>query len=142
MDERQLKFMRDLTGAPGPSGYEGPVRAVWRASVTEFAAAVEVDAHGSITATVNPGGSPRVMLAGHIDEIGLMVTSIDEKGFLYFSPIGGHDASVLVAQRVVVHTATGAVLGVLGRKPIHLMTHKDRKSVPEIKKLWIDIGAT
>jgi endoglucanase len=82
------------------------------------------------------------MLAGHIDEIGLMITNIDEKGFLNFAPIGGHDATVLVGQRVRVHTATGPLLGVVGRKPYHLLSSDDRKTVPEMKNLWIDIGAS
>jgi putative aminopeptidase FrvX len=140
MDDRQFAFLRDLTAAPGPSGFEGPVRAVWRTSVREFAAEVQGDAHGSVTAIVNPGGRPRVMLAGHIDEIGLMISFIDERGFLSFVPIGGHDATVLVGQRVQVHGPQGPVLGVLGRKPYHLLSGDDRKAPVELKHLWIDIG--
>src|SRR5579875_821794 len=87
MDERQFTFLSRLTGAPGPSGFEGPARAVWRESVREFAAEVTTDVHGSVTATVHPHGVPRVLLAGHIDEIGLMVSYIDDKGFLFFVPI-------------------------------------------------------
>jgi endoglucanase len=80
------------------------------------------------------------MLAGHIDEIGLMVSNIDDHGFLNFTPIGGHDPTILVAQRVHVHTANGPVLGVLGRKPIHLMREEELKEPVKIGKLWIDIG--
>jgi tetrahedral aminopeptidase len=141
VDERQLAFLRDLTGAAGPSGYEGPVRAVWSASTREFAAETYADAHGSITAVVHPDGAPRAMLAGHIDEIGLMVSNIDEQGFLCFVPIGGHDAAILVGQRVHVHARSGPILGVLGRKPIHLMKSDDRKAPVDIATLWIDIGA-
>jgi endoglucanase len=108
--------------------------------VSEFATEVHGDSQGSITAIVNPSGSPRVMLAGHIDEIGLMVSSIDEKGFLSFVPIGGHDATILVGQRVRVQTASGPILGVIGRKPIHLMNSDERKTPIEINSLWIDIG--
>jgi endoglucanase len=141
MDERQLTFLRDLTDASGPSGYEGPARAIWRQSAREFAATVHGDVMGSLTAVVHPEGAPRVMLAGHLDEIGLMITNIDEQGFLNFAPIGGHDATILVGQRVRILTATGPVLGVLGRKPIHLMQGEERKEPVEIKNLWIDIGA-
>jgi putative aminopeptidase FrvX len=141
MDDRQFAFMRDLTEAHGPSGFEAAPRAVWRASVREFAADVAGDNLGSVTAVVNPLGSPRVMLAGHIDEIGLMVSYISDEGFIHFVPIGGHDPSILVAQRVYVHTARGPVLGVLGRKPIHLMRGEERKEPVELDKLWIDIGA-
>ena len=142
MDERQLTFLRELTGAPGPSGYEGPVRAVWRASTQEFAAETFVDAHGSVSALVHAGGTPRVMLAGHIDEIGLMISMIDEHGFLWIVPIGGHDPAILVGQRVYVHGRNGSILGVIGRKPIHLMKSEDRKAEVQISSLWIDIGAT
>jgi endoglucanase len=142
MDERQLNFLRDLTNASGPSGYEGPVRAVWRQAAGEFAADIYGDVLGSLTAVVHPEGSPRIMLAGHLDEIGLMVTNIDDHGFLNFAPIGGHDAAILVGQRVRVLTATGPVLGVLGRKPIHLMQDDERKEPVDIKTLWIDIGAS
>jgi putative aminopeptidase FrvX len=142
VDERQLAFLRDLTGAPGPSGYEGPVRAIWRASAQEFATETYADVHGSVSAVVHPNGAPRVMLAGHIDEIGLMVSNIDDQGFLYFVPIGGHDAAILVGQRVQVHGRGGPILGVLGRKPIHLIKADDRKAAVEIASLWIDIGAT
>lgn len=141
MDERQFTVLSRLTGAPGPSGFEGPVRAVWRESAREFAAEVTTDVHGSVTAAVNPRGAPRVMLAGHIDEIGLMVSDIDEKGFLFFVPIGGHDPAILVGQRVQVQGPRGPVLGVIGRKPIHLMRGDDRKKPVEIDHLWIDIGA-
>ena len=141
MDERQFQFLSSLTGAGAPSGYEGPARAVWRESVRGFTQDVRADVHGSVSAAVNPDGKPRVMLAGHIDEIGLMVTHIDDKGFLHFAPIGGHDPIVLVGQRVRVHGRAGSVLGVLGRKPIHLLRTEERKVVPEISSLWIDIGA-
>lgn len=141
MDDRQFALLSALTGAPGPSGYEGPARAIWRTSVREFAAEVQGDVHGSVTATVNPNGAPRVMLAGHIDEIGLMISQIDDRGFLRFVPIGGHDPIVLVGQRVVVYGATGPVPGVIGRKANHLLRGDERKKVPEIADLWIDIGA-
>ena len=142
MDERQFNFLRDLTTANGPSGFEGPVRAVWRASTQEFTADVQTDVHGNVTAAVNPEGSPRVMLAGHIDEIGLMVSYIDDTGYLHFVPIGGHDPVVLVGQRVRVLARSGPILGVLGRKPIHLMRDEDLKTPIELKNLWIDIGAS
>jgi endoglucanase len=141
MDERQLTFLRDLTNASGPSGYEGPVRAVWRRATSTFAADVHGDVLGNLTAVVHPEGSPRVMLAGHLDEIGLMITNITDQGFLDFAPIGGHDPAILVGQRVRILAAGGPVLGVLGRRPFHLMKGDDRKEPVEITHLWIDIGA-
>jgi len=84
---------------------------------------------------------PRVMLAGHVDEIGLMVRYIDDQGFLYFAPIGGVDAHLLPGQRVWVHGRAGPVLGVIGRKPIHLLEQEERTKVAKIKDLAVDIGA-
>ena len=140
MDERQRTFLANLVGASGPSGYEAAARAVWRDGIRDVAS-VQTDVHGSVIATVNPDGAPRVMLAGHLDEIGFMVSFVDDKGFISFAPIGGHDAIVLVGQRVVITTAQGIIPGVLGRKPIHLLKPDERKEVPEIRNLWIDIGA-
>ena len=96
---------------------------------------------GNSFATLNGGGSPKVMLSGHVDEIGLMVTHIDESGLLRFSGVGGWDPQVLVGQRVLLQTKNGEVPGVIGKKAIHVMEADERKKVSEIKSLWIDIGA-
>jgi endoglucanase len=93
-------------------------------------------------AVVNADGAPTIMLAGHIDEIGVIVTYIDEEGFLYFGPIGGWDAQVLVGQRIRLLGKNGDVIGVVGKKPIHLIKEEDRKKASAITDLWIDIGAT
>jgi endoglucanase len=97
---------------------------------------------GNVAAIKNPEGRPRVMLAGHADEIGFIIRYINDEGFLYFGQIGGHDAIVTVGQRVYVHTQQGPVLGVLGRKAIHLLESEERSKVPNINDLWIDIGAS
>ena len=96
---------------------------------------------GNSFATLNGGGTPRVMLSGHIDEIGLMITHIEEGGLLRFQGVGGWDPQVLVGQRVLVQTKNGEVPGVIGKKAIHVMEADERKKVSEIKSLWIDIGA-
>ena len=119
-------FLERLLDAPGPSGFEVRAARVWREEAEVFAAEVSVDVGGNSFATLNPGGSPRVMLAGHIDEIGLQVTHIDEKGFLYVDEIGGWDPQVLVGQRVIILGRKGDVSGVVGKKAIHLMTPEDR----------------
>ena len=140
MDERSLAFLKKLLDAPGPSGFEqGPAR-LWRDEAKSFAG-VEGDALGNSLATLNKGGSPRVMLAGHVDEIGLMIVHIDEEGYLHFAPIGGWDSQVLVGQRVLIDAKGGQVLGVIGKKAIHLMKHEDRDKVSKVTDLWIDIGA-
>jgi endoglucanase len=135
-------FLERLLDAPGPSGFEVRPARVWREEAETFATDVSVDVGGNSFATVNPGGSPRVMLAGHIDEIGLQVTHIDEEGFLYVDEIGGWDPQVLVGQRVLILGRDGDVSGVVGKKAIHLMTAEDRTKAAETKKLWVDVGAS
>lgn len=140
MEELSLSFLREMLLAPSPSGFERPVQDVVRRFAGTFAHDVRTDWHGNVIAAVNPQGSPRIMLAGHCDQIGLMVKHIDDKGFLWIAAIGGWDAQVLIGQNVQVWTKSGPVQGVVARKPIHLLTQDERKNVPEMKHLWIDIG--
>ena len=140
MREESYGFLKRLLSTPGPSGNEGAAAEVWREEAGKFAE-VRGDMMGNSFATLNVGGSPRVMLSGHIDEIGLMVTHIDDQGLLHFTGVGGWDPQVLVGQRVLIQTGEGEVSGVIGKKAIHLMEAEERKKVSEIKKLWIDIGA-
>ena len=124
---RDIAFLERLLDAPGPSGFEVRAARVWREEADTFASDVRVDVSGNSFATVNPEGSPSVMLAGHIDEIGLQVTHIDEEGFLYVDEIGGWDPQVLVGQRVSVMGRGGDVPGVIGKKAIHLMQPDERE---------------
>lgn len=140
MDQPALDFLKNLLAAPSPSGYERPAQDVVRGYAAGFADEVRTDWHGNVIAAVNPQGSPRIMLAGHCDQIGLLVQHIDSKGFLRVAPIGGWDTQMLIGQRLQVWTKSGPVLGVIARKPIHLLSNDERKNVPEIKDLWIDIG--
>lgn len=133
-------FFNELTTTPSPSGYEQPVQRVVRDWAQRYADEVRTDVHGSVVATRNAGGSPRILLDGHCDQIGLMVQHIDKHGFLYFQPIGGWDTYILLGQSVVVWTESGPVDGAIGRKAKHLQTASDRKGVPQLKDLWIDIG--
>jgi len=141
MQQDSFDFLKRLVDTPGPSGYEQRVQRVFRDRVAAFSADVRTDVLGNVYATVNPGGSPRIMLTGHADEIGFQVRYVSEEGMLYFGSIGGHDAIVTVGQRVTVHTATGPILGVLGRKAIHLLDQDERTKTPKLDDLWIDIGA-
>ncbi len=140
MREASYKFLQRLLSTPGPSGHESAAAKVWREEAGKFAE-VRGDRMGNSFATLNAGGSPKVMLSGHIDEIGLMITHIDDQGILRFTGVGGWDPQVLVGQRVRIQTGDGEVPGVIGKKAIHVMEAEERKKVSEIKRLWIDIGA-
>jgi putative aminopeptidase FrvX len=142
VETRSLEFLKRLLDAPGPSGFEARAARVWRDEAGTFADRVQGDVSGNSLATVNPGGAPRVMLAGHIDEIGVMLTHIAEDGFLYFTGIGGWDPQVLVGQRVRLLTRNAEVLGVIGKKPIHLIKGEEKEKAAKIEDLWIDIGAS
>jgi endoglucanase len=141
ISDPSLEFLTRLLNATGPSGYEIEAARVWRAEAEEVADRVDADVSGNSMAVLNPGGSPRVMLAGHIDEIGLIITHIDSDGFLYIDGIGGWDSQVLVGQRIRILTREGYRLGVIGKKPIHLMKQDEREKVSKLSDLWVDIGA-
>jgi len=134
-------FLTDLLEARSPSGYETEAQAVFDKHVKPAADEYAFDALGNRLATLNPKGDPVLMLAGHIDELGLLITYINDKGFIYFDTIGGHDRIMIPGRRVVIQTAQGKVKGVTGKRAIHMMEEADRKKVPEIHELWIDIGA-
>ena len=135
------QFLKRLLDTPAPSGFESAAAQLWREEAKTFAASVDGDVSGNSIAIVNPEGSPRVMLAGHIDEIGVMITHIDDDGFLYFEGIGGWDPQVLVGQRIRLLARTESIIGVVGKKPIHLMKGDEKDKVSKIEDLWIDIGA-
>jgi endoglucanase len=137
-----LAFLKRLLDTPAPSGYEGPAARVWREEAATFADRVTTDVAGNSMAEINPGGSPTIMLDGHIDEIGLIVQYIDDDGFVYPGPIGGWDPQVLVGQRIRFLGKGGDVIGVIGKKPIHLMKASDRDAASKMTDLWVDIGAS
>jgi putative aminopeptidase FrvX len=141
MTAQTLGFLKKLLDTAGPSGFEQAPARVWRAEVEGFADEVSVDVHGNSIAALNPKGKPRLMLAGHIDEIGLQVTHIDDEGFLYFSGIGGWDSQVLVGQRVLLLGRSGPVRGVIGKKAVHHLKKEELDKVSKVLDLWIDIGA-
>jgi len=134
-------FLKSVQETPSPSGFEQPVQRIIRQRMKPFADSINTDVHGNVIIGLNPKGSPRVMLAGHCDQIGLMVNYIDDNGFIFFSAIGGIDPSVLPGSRVVVHTAHGPIDGVIGRKPIHVLKAEERGGKIEIRETWIDIGS-
>ena len=141
MKNTSLEFLKRLMGAISPSGYELDAVRVFRQEAEAFAAEVRTDVHGNTDIVVNPGGAPRVMLAGHYDEIGFIVTLIDASGYLWISPIGGWDPQIPQGQRVSIRTAKGVVPGVIGKVPIHVQKADDRSRVTPLTDLWVDIGA-
>ena len=141
MRKASREFLFEMLQQPSPSGYEGPVREVWQREAARHADRVEVDLHGNVIAVHNPEGQPRIMLAGHMDELGFQVVHISDDGYLYFDTIGGFDLSTVPARSVQVHARGGPVDGVIGKKPVHLMASDERRRVLEKQDLWIDIGA-
>ena len=133
-------FLSALLAARSPSGYEAEAQAVFDQHVRPAADVYDRDPLGNRLATLNPAGDPVVMFAGHLDELGLIITYINKEGFLYFDTIGGHDLSVISGRRVLIQTAQGIVRGVTGKRAIHLMDDEDRKRVPKKHEIWIDIG--
>jgi len=141
LSDLSIAFLKRLLDTPGPSGFESAPARVWRNEAREFSD-ISSDVAGNSMAVVNPNGSPTIMLAGHIDEIGVIVTYINDEGYLFIGPIGGWDAQVLVGQRIRLMAREGDVFGVIGKKPIHIIKAGDRKKASEMTDLWLDIGAT
>ncbi|HEX72808.1 MAG TPA: M42 family peptidase [Candidatus Hydrogenedentes bacterium] len=141
MRKESLEFLKQMIHTPSPSGSEGEIQKVCRDYAKPFVDEIYKDVHGNQFHVCNKGSATRIMLAGHVDEIGLMVNTIDDNGFLGVVPIGGVDTAILGGQRVVVHSAKGRVSGVIGRKAIHLTPEKDRNKALELHEMWVDIGA-
>jgi endoglucanase len=141
MESSAHDFLKRLLNAPSPSGYERPIQDVVRNYVQSFADEVTTDVHGNVIVAKNPGATQRLMLAGHCDQIGLIVTQIDDQGFIYTQPIGGWDPQQLIGQRMVIWTDDGPVPAVISRKPIHLLTDEERKQIAKLEDIWLDIGA-
>jgi tetrahedral aminopeptidase len=141
MNDSSLEFLKKLLLTPSPSGYERPIQDVVRSWAQPFADEVRTDRHGNVMAILNPAGQPRIMLAGHCDQIGLMVQHIDDNGFLYVQPIGGWDMQILLGQKLTVWTRDGGVAAVVSRRAPHLLTTEERNKVPQFADIWVDIGA-
>ena len=145
MRSESLAFLKDIVNTPSPSGFEERAAEVYRGYTKAFADKIVTDVHGNVAAILNPEAEMKIMLAGHMDEIGFIIHHISEDGLLYFSGIGGHDSVIPMGQRVWIHGTgekAGQVAGVIGRKAVHLLEEEERKKKPEIKDMWIDIGAT
>ncbi len=141
MRPESLVFLKELLDLPGPSAFERAPARRWRDEAGKLGAEVGADATGNSWATLKGGDKQHVVLAGHMDEIGIMVSYVDEQGFLSFDTIGGWDSQVFVGQRVLILGRKERVVGVIGKKAIHLMDKDDRERVSRVEDLWIDIGA-
>lgn len=141
MRPESLVFLKELLDLPGPSAFERAPARRWRDEAGKLGAEVGADATGNSWATLKGGEKQHVVLAGHMDEIGIMISYVDEQGFLSFDTIGGWDSQVFVGQRVLILGRDERVVGVIGKKAIHLMDKDDRERVSRVEDLWIDIGA-
>jgi endoglucanase len=141
MKKEQYDFLESLINAPSPSGYEGKAAKVYREYVRKYCDKITTDVMGSVIAVKNPNCNSGIMLAGHIDEIGMIIHYIDDKGFLYFQEIGGIDPGVLPGARVDIHGSNGVIRGIIGRTAIHMLEKEERGKVLKLSDLWIDIGA-
>ena len=142
MNPDSKDFLRQLVETASPSGYEHDVQKLVRERIQPWCDSVRTDVMGNVFGTRHAEGRPRIMLAGHCDQIGFIVQYITDEGFLYLEPIGGVDPVVATSQRVSIMTRNGLVAGVIGRKAIHLMDEEDKKKVPKMHDLYVDIGAT
>ena len=142
MREESLNFLRTLVNTPSPVGHEVRGQRVWLEYAKQYADETFSDAYGNCVAVLNKGGSPRLMLAGHADEIAMAVSYINDEGYIYVRKMGGVDAAITKAQRVVIHTRSGPVKGVVGNVAPHLMKEEKEPKPPKIHDLFIDIGAS
>jgi putative aminopeptidase FrvX len=142
MREQSLQFLETLVNTPSPSGHEYRGQRVWLDYVKQYADETYSDAYGNCVAVLNKGGTPRIMLAAHADEIGMVVNYITDEGFIYFRKIGGVDPAILRGMRVNIHTRRkGSIRGVIGNVAPHLTKQEGERKVPKIEELFIDIGA-
>ena len=141
MHEASLSFLKNLLETPSPSGFERPVQELVRSWAKCYADEVRTDRHGNVIAVRNPEGQPRIMFAGHCDQIALMVQYVDDNGFLYVQPIGGWDMQILLGQKLTVWSRTGPLPAVVSRRAPHLMTNEEKNKVPQFTDIWVDIGA-
>jgi putative aminopeptidase FrvX len=141
MREASLRFLEKLINTPSPSGHETRGQRVWLDYVRTYAEETFSDAYGNAVAVLNKGGSPRLMLAAHADEIAMVVNYIDDDGFIYVRKIGGIDPAITRAQRVTIHTHRGPIKGVVGNVAPHLTKTEGERKLPQMHDLFIDIGA-
>lgn len=141
MEEKHLKFFKDLVSAPSPSGFEAPAQKVARAFMAPYADEIRSDVNGNLIAVKHGSGKLKVMVVGHADEIGFIINHIDEQGYVYVKTLGGFDVNLLPGLRVDIYHEGNIIRGIIGRKPIHMMRGEEGSTKLKLEDLWIDIGA-
>ncbi len=142
MNKESKDFLYELLNTPSPTGYEQQIQKVVRDHMKKYSKSIDTDLHGNVIIGINTDAKRKIMLAGHCDQIGLMVKHINKDGFIYVSALGGIDTGVLPGSHMTIHTKSGPVRAIVGRKPIHSQTAEERGKVSnDLEKIWLDIGA-
>src|SRR4051812_26358291 len=141
MDRASKQFLYDLLRTPSPTGREQPIQRKIHDHFKSIAHSIEPDLHGNLLLALNPHAKRKVMLAGHCDQIGFLVKYISPEGYIYLDPLGGTDSGVILGEHLIVHTKSGPIQGVVGRKPVHLQKGSEVQQIPVRDKIWLDIGA-
>ena len=141
MDDSGYRFFQQAIETPSPSGFEEQIQSLVRGYLEGHAVDSRIDVHGNLIATKGNTGGPRLMFAGHCDQIGMLVSHIDDMGFVYAQTIGGWDPQQLIGQSMTIWTSDGPIAAAISRKPIHLLSLEERKKVVRLEDLWLDIGA-
>ncbi|MDB5294584.1 MAG: peptidase family protein [Phycisphaerales bacterium] len=141
MEPASKAFLYDLLRTPSPTGWEQPIQRKIHDQFKGVAHASEPDVHGNLILSLNPGAKRNVMLAGHCDQIGFLVKYISPEGYIYLDALGGTDSGVVLGEHMVIHTKTGPIEGVMGRKPLHLQMGSEMQQIPTKDKIWLDVGA-
>ncbi len=142
MNKESKDFLFALLNTPSPTGYEQRIQKVVRDYMKPYSETIETDLHGNVIIGINTKAKKRIMLAGHCDQIGLMVKHVNKEGFIYVSALGGIDTGVLPGAHLTIHTKGGPVRAIVGRKPIHSQSSDERGKVSnDLDKIWLDIGA-
>src|SRR5215213_11508369 len=142
METAAKDFLYELLATPSPTGHEQAVQRKIRDRFRGVAEHVEPDVHGNLILGINTGSKRKVMLAGHCDQIGFLVKYISAAGYIYLDTLGGNDYGVILGERLIIHSKSGPVEGVVGRKPLHLQQGSETQQIPAASKIWVDIGAT
>ncbi|MFH1062268.1 MAG: M42 family metallopeptidase [Candidatus Omnitrophota bacterium] len=142
IEQEPINFFKKLINSISPSGFEQEAVEIWKNRTKKFTDKISIDVHGNCIGVLSKQNALKIMLAGHIDEIGYMVNYIDKEGYIYFSTVGGIDLHLVPGQRVWIKTKAKRVLGVIGKKPIHVLEEAERKKVATIDQMWIDIGSS
>src|SRR5688572_3134283 len=141
MESSAKELLYDLLQTPSPTGHEQAVQRKIRDRFRGIADVIEPDVHGNLVLGINTNASKKVMLAGHCDQIGFLVKYVSPDGYIYLDTLGGNDYGVILGEHLVVHTRSGPVTGVVGRKPVHLQQGPEVQQIPAASKIWLDIGA-